>query len=162
MVFQCSLSDSKSPRNSRTLLSILADFNNAVSWMVSIRLLISNSYSPFPKPLVAVATAPVAIGITVTLMFHNTLCSLARSKYLSLFPFSLIFTQWFTERAKFTKRQVLFLVFFFFLFCELSLILAFRSGLSDLLVYQNPREFYYFPPFGVFHTSNSWWSFTGV
>ena len=35
MVFHWSLSDSKSPQFSRTLLSILADLNNAVVWMVS-------------------------------------------------------------------------------------------------------------------------------
>ena len=41
MVFHCSLSDSKSPQISRTLLSILADLNNVVIWMVSTRPLIS-------------------------------------------------------------------------------------------------------------------------
>ena len=34
MVFHKSLSDSKSPQVSRTLLSILADLNNAVIWIV--------------------------------------------------------------------------------------------------------------------------------
>ena len=52
MVFQWSLSDSKSPRVSRTLLSILAVLNNIVVWMVSshppiiiiiIIIIISNS-----------------------------------------------------------------------------------------------------------------------
>ena len=37
MVFHWRLSDSKSPQISRTLLSILAVFNNAVVWMVSTR-----------------------------------------------------------------------------------------------------------------------------
>ena len=37
MVFHWSLSDSKSPQVSRTLLSILAVLNNAVVWMVSTR-----------------------------------------------------------------------------------------------------------------------------
>ena len=37
MGFYCRLSDSKSPQVSRTLLSILAVFNNAVVWMVSTR-----------------------------------------------------------------------------------------------------------------------------
>ena len=36
MVFHWSLSDSKYPQVSRTLLSILADLNNAVIWMVAI------------------------------------------------------------------------------------------------------------------------------
>ena len=46
-VFHWSLSDSKSPQFSRILLSILADSNNALVWMVSILKLISNS-SPVP------------------------------------------------------------------------------------------------------------------
>ena len=37
MVFHWSLSDSKSPYVSRTLLSILADLNDAIVWMVSTR-----------------------------------------------------------------------------------------------------------------------------
>ena len=37
MVFHWRLSDSKSPQVSRTLLSILAVFNNVVVWMVSTR-----------------------------------------------------------------------------------------------------------------------------
>ena len=41
-----SLSNSKSPKVSRTLLSILADSNPPVVWMVSILLLISSSRSP--------------------------------------------------------------------------------------------------------------------
>ena len=36
-IFYRSLSDSKSVQFSKTLLSILADLNNAVVWMVSIR-----------------------------------------------------------------------------------------------------------------------------
>ena len=47
MVFHLSLSDSKSPRLSRTLLSILADLNNAVIFMVSTRPPISNSSISF-------------------------------------------------------------------------------------------------------------------
>ena len=47
MVSHKYLSESKSPQISRTLLSILADLNNAIVWMVSIRPLISKSSSPF-------------------------------------------------------------------------------------------------------------------
>ena len=43
MVFHSKLSDSKSPQASRTLLNILAVFNNAVVWMVSTRSLTSKS-----------------------------------------------------------------------------------------------------------------------
>ena len=54
MVFHRSLSDSKSPQVSRTLLSILAVFNNAVVWMVSIRPPTSKSSRPFNNSLVTV------------------------------------------------------------------------------------------------------------
>ena len=46
VVFYWGLSNSKSPQVSRTLLSILADLNNAVFWMVSILPRISNFSSP--------------------------------------------------------------------------------------------------------------------
>ena len=46
MASHWSLNDSKSPQISRTLLSILADLNKAVVWMVSTHPLISKSFSP--------------------------------------------------------------------------------------------------------------------
>ena len=42
MVSHWSLSDDKSTQVSRTLLSILADLNNAVAWTVFTRPIISN------------------------------------------------------------------------------------------------------------------------
>ena len=45
MVSHWSLSDNKSPQASRTLLSILADINNAVIGMVSTRPIILKSSS---------------------------------------------------------------------------------------------------------------------
>ena len=87
MVFQWRLSDSKSPKVSGTLLSILAVFNNAVVWMVSTRSPTSKSSRPFNNPLVTVPKAPITIGIIVTFMFHSFFNSLARSRYLSLFTF---------------------------------------------------------------------------
>ena len=59
MVFHWSLSNSKSPQVSRTLLSILAVLNNAVIWMVSTRLPTSTSSSPFSNPFVTVPNAPI-------------------------------------------------------------------------------------------------------
>ena len=56
---------------SRTLLSILVDFNNAVIWVVSILPLISCSSCIFSKPLWGVPCTPTAIGLTVTFMFHS-------------------------------------------------------------------------------------------
>ena len=52
MVFDWSLSDSKSPQVSRTLLSILSVLNNVVVWVVSTRL-------------------QITIGINLTPMFQS-------------------------------------------------------------------------------------------
>ena len=71
MVFQWSLSDSKSSQVSKTLLSILADLSNAVVWMVSIRPVISKSSSPFINSLMTVQRVPIIIGIKVTYMLHG-------------------------------------------------------------------------------------------
>ena len=60
--FHWSLSDSKSPQVSRSLLSILSVFNNAVLWMVSTRPPTCKSYRPFNNPLVTVPKAPITIG----------------------------------------------------------------------------------------------------
>ena len=73
MVFRWSLSDSKFPPVSRTFLSILADPNTVVIWMVLVRPSISNFSSSFIKALEAVLSAPTTISITVTLMFYSFL-----------------------------------------------------------------------------------------
>ena len=80
MVSHWSLSDNKSPQVYRTLLSIMADLNNAVVWMVSTRPLISKSSSPYTHYLVTVPRAPITI-----VMFHSFFNSLTRSRFLSLF-----------------------------------------------------------------------------
>ena len=85
MVFHWRLSDSKSPQVSRTLLSILAVFNNAVVWMVSTRPPTSKSSRPFNNPLVTVPKAPITIGIIVTFIFHRFFFSIllqGRGTYL--------------------------------------------------------------------------------
>ena len=83
-----SLSDSKSPQVSRTLLSILSVLNNIVVWRVSARPPTSKSSRPFRNPLVTVQNAPITIGIIVTFMFHSFFNSLARLKVLiHLFTF---------------------------------------------------------------------------
>ena len=80
--------ESKTPQVSRALLRILT---NDVVCLVSISPPISNSSNPFTNDLGNVPSVPITVGITVTFMFHNFFSSLARSKYLSLFSFSLIF-----------------------------------------------------------------------
>ena len=120
MVFHWILSDSKSPQVSRTLLSILTVFNNAVVWMVSTRSPTSKSSKPFDDPLVTVSKASITIGIIVTFMFHSFFNSLARSRYLSLFSRSFSFILWSAGTADF-----LFFFFFFFFFW----LIIIRSGL---------------------------------
>ena len=112
MVSHWSLRDSKSPQVSRTLLSILADFNNAVVWMVSTCPLISKSSNPFINPLVTVQRAPITIGINVTFMFHSFFNSLARLRYLSFFSLFFNFTLWSAGTAKSTISQILFDYYF--------------------------------------------------
>ena len=136
MVFHRSLSDSKSPQVSRTILSILAVLNNAVVWMVSTRPPTSKSSSPFSNPLVTVPNAPVTIGINFTCMFHSFSSSLARSRYLSFFSISFCFILWSAGTAKSTILQVL------FFFCLLSLSLVSWPGLGDPFVYQSPIGVY--------------------
>ena len=70
MIFHWRLSDSKSPRVSRTLLSILTIFNNAVVWMVSTRPPNSKSSRPFNNPLV---TVPIVVVIVLANFFAGAL-----------------------------------------------------------------------------------------
>ena len=91
MVSHGTLRDSKSSQVSWTLLSILADLNNAVVWMVSTCPLISKSSSSFTNPLGIVPSAPITIGITANFMSHSFFFVLLQSQdiYFS-FHFLLI------------------------------------------------------------------------
>ena len=115
MVFHWSLSDSKSPQVSRTLLSILGVFTNAVVWIVSTRPPTSKSSrpfnNPFYNPLVTVPKVPITIGTIVTFMFHSFFNSLARSRYLSLFSYSFSFILWSAGTAKSTILRIFFFFF---------------------------------------------------
>ena len=85
---------SKSPLFSRTLLTILADINNAVVWMVSTCPLIFKSSSPFTNLLGIVPSALITTGINVTLTsLVYVFSSLAKSWYLSLFLLSFNFIE---------------------------------------------------------------------
>ena len=111
MVFRWSVSDSKSPQVSRTLLSILVDLNNAVVWMVLTRPLISKSSSPFNNPLVTVPRAPITTGINATFMFHVFFNSRARSRYLSLFSLLiLLYSQLEQQSPQFCKFSFFLLI----------------------------------------------------
>ena len=117
MIFHWRLSDSKSPQVSRTLLTILAIFNNAVVWMVSTRPPTCKFSRPFNNPLVTVAKAPITIGIIVTFMFHSFFNSLARSRYLFLFSHSLSFILWSAMDSKVDN------------FADFLFLIIIRSGL---------------------------------
>ena len=88
----------------------------------------------FSRLLEIVPSAPTTTGITIIIMSHNFLSSLARSEYLLIFSLSFIFTLWSTGTTKFTRRQVSFS-------CWLELGLVFWPGFGDSLASQNPREF---------------------
>ena len=110
MFFHRRLSDSKSPQVSRTLLSILAVFNNAVVWMVSTRPPTSKSSRSFNNPFVTVPKAPITIGVIVTLIFYRFFNSLARSRYLSLFSHSFSFIRWSAGIAKSTISIIIIII----------------------------------------------------
>ena len=91
MVFHWSLSESKSPQVSGTLLSIPTDLNNVVLWIVSTRPLISMSFNCCTNPLVIVASAPITISVTVNLMFHSFFRFSSKVQILtSLFAYFLL------------------------------------------------------------------------
>ena len=108
MVVYRSLSESKSPQVSKTLLSILAVLNNVVVWMVSTRPSSSKYPNPFYNPLVTVTKESITICIIV--MFHSFFNSLANSRYLSFFSLSFSFIKWPAGTAKSTILQVLFII----------------------------------------------------
>ena len=70
---RCS-SVSKSPQVFKTFLSILANLNNAVVWIISTCPLISKSSYPFINFLGVVPSASTTIGITVTSCFSILFC----------------------------------------------------------------------------------------
>ena len=114
MVFHWSLSDSKSPQVSRTLLSILAVFSNAVVWMVPTHSPTSKSSRSFNNPSVTVPKAPITIGTIDTFVFHSFFNSLARLKYLSFFSHSFSFILWSAGTAKSTILQFLFFFVYYY------------------------------------------------
>ena len=71
--------DSKSLQVSRTLLSILADYENDIIRIVSILPLVSRSFG----------VAPTTVVITITFMFHYFFTSLAKGPNICL-PFGFL------------------------------------------------------------------------
>ena len=71
MVSQWSLNDSKSPKEIRSIISIMAVLKNVVVWIVASRPLISKSVSLFKNPLVPEPKEPKTIGIIVSFILHS-------------------------------------------------------------------------------------------
>ena len=76
MVSNWILTDNKYPKVSRTLLSILANLNNVIIWMVFTFPLIYKFSCLCTNPFGIVPSAPITIGVTVTFMFHSCFFSL--------------------------------------------------------------------------------------
>ena len=117
MVIHWSLNDSESPQVSRTLLSFLNDFNNAIIWKVSTSPVISKSPSSCTKPLVTAPRVSITIGVTVTFMFHVFFNSLESSRYFSFFSLPFNFTMW---SAEFSIRHVLLFLLIITRSCRLA------------------------------------------
>ena len=83
MGFHWILRDSKSPQISMTLLSILADLNNAVVWIVFTRPLILSVLVPV---LGIIPSAPIIISITVAFMLNFFFFISPCSKPLEIAP----------------------------------------------------------------------------
>ena len=106
-------------QRTRTLLSILADFTNAVVLMFSILLPISNSSSLFSNSLRTVSIAPSTVRVTVTFLSHFKKSFLVRRKWSTIFLISFIFILCSVGTAHSSRWHVLFFV----------LLINTRSGL---------------------------------
>ena len=142
MFFPLSLSDSKFPQVSRTLLSILTDRKDAVVWNVSFVSFVSCSPNLSSKSLRTVTSAPTIIGITVASIFYWYFSSLARSKYVSIFSFSFTLTQWSNRTAKSTRQQLLLLLLLLLLMRASHIRVSWWSftGVREKQVTSGPKD----------------------
>ena len=132
MVSHWNLSDSKSPQVSRTLLSILADFNNAVVGMVTTRPLISKSSSLCTNPQVTVPRAPITLGIIVTFVFHSFFQVLSKVELLiPLFTFFQFYSVVRRNSKVHTSASPLFLLIIIIIIIILLLCEIFTTALAD-------------------------------
>ena len=118
MVFHWSLSDSKSPQISRTLLSFLAVLNNAVVWMISTRPPTAKSSSPFSNPLVTVPNTPITIGIIVTcIFFFLLLLLLLLFNFQYYFQFLTALRRIFTQDLAWGKVGIICILYIYIVCC---------------------------------------------
>ena len=134
------LSNSKSHQFSRTLLSIQADLNNAIVFMVTSRLLISKSSSPCTNLLVTLPNALITIGITCHSFFFSF--QIRSRYYLSFLSVS--------PCGQPGRQSPLFGRFSFI--CCLSQDLVIWPRSVDSLVPQNPST-----PRAFFTKAVRWW-----
>ena len=132
-----SLSDSKSPQVSGTLLSVLAVLNNVVIWMVSTRPPTSKSSSHFNNPLVTVTKVPITIGIIVTFVFRSFFQFTSKVKVL-IFLFT--FFQFYSVVSR--DSEVANFAYSLFCCCWLLWSLIFWPKLGDPCVCQSPIRVY--------------------
>ena len=135
---------------SGTLLSILADLNNAIVRMVSTCPLISKSFNHFTNPLGIVPSAPIIYGITVTFMFHKFFSSQTRSTYSSLFL--LYFS--FTDGIIITIIVIIIVIIIIVIIIIVIIIVIIIITIIIIIVIIYSLR--------VFDISFSWWSFTGT
>ena len=88
--FHWSLSDSKSPKVSKTYPSIHTHFSRAVIWIVLILSLIRNLFCFFSRFLGSVSSVQYNIDISVNIIFYSFFSPLARSMYFCSFSPSFI------------------------------------------------------------------------
>ena len=122
------LNDCKSPESSWFLLCILADFNTAMVYMVSIFELISNYSGLFSMSLGTVPSTLVTFGIITNLKF---LFSSKVQVFVDLFAFFHFHSVVRWGKKKPLDDRVFFVCLLFFL---LKLSFVFRPEISDPFV----------------------------
>ena len=139
MVFHWCLCDSKSSHVSRTFLSILADLNNTLAWMVSTNALIFKSSSSSTNPR---KWQLVLLSLSCSIVLYQF------SSKVYVFIFLFAFLQFYLMISRdgklhYSAGSRFFFFFFFFLifFCWLSLGLFVWPRLGDPFVSQNLKKF---------------------
>ena len=146
-MFHWSVSYSKSPQFSRTLLSIQVNLNNAIVWMVSTHPVISKSSSPFTNSSVPVPRAPITIGKIVTFIFHCFFCFFFFFQFEELI-FIFAFFQFYSVVSRDIKTwnsaSPLFLLIIIYLlesFSNQHKLAVFHWSLSDSNLLKSPGLF---------------------